>query len=247
MLRQYLSFIALAAISFLGFAVTAEAQFLPYRRMAKAAASDESVISQARSQVIETEWKANLVAAQRLKGLQLKTFVLMQRGFVVGFVNSQEQQNEIRKLSSSMPLRSLDFYLPIRDKTSQASTANLESQGPENQTPAVLVKMRIKATLLQKGLKEPLKVDVVVLNNTAVLIGIVDDERERETVLETAKSTKPIRRAVDFLLLPEPGYEKLLRLRQMSGGNRPSDDTSCVGRSSIYLTGGADQKNSSPI
>jgi hypothetical protein len=121
-----------------------------------------------------------------------------------------------------MPLRSLDFYLPIRDKTSQASEADLESHGPENQTPAVLVKMRIKAALLQKGLKEPLKVDVVVLNNTAVLIGIVDDERERETVLETAKSTKPIRHAVDFFL-PEPGYEKLLLHRQMSGGNRPSE------------------------
>src|SRR5690349_8958942 len=95
MLRQYLSFVALAAMSFLGFAVTVEAQFLPYRRKAKAAASDESVISQARSQIIETEWKANLVAAQGLKGLQLKTFVLMQRGFVVGFVNFQEQQNRI--------------------------------------------------------------------------------------------------------------------------------------------------------
>jgi BON domain len=101
--------------------------------------------------------------------------------------------------------------------------ADLGSHGPENQTPAVLVKMRIKAALLQKGLKEPLKVDVVVLNNTAVLIGIVDDERERETVLETAKSTKPIRHAVDFLLLPEPGCEKLLLHRQMSGGNRPSE------------------------
>ena len=173
--------------------------------MAKAAASDESVISQARRQVIETEWKANLVAAQGMKGLQLKTFVLMQRGFVVGFVNSQEQQNRIRKLSSSMPLRSVDFYLPIRDKTSRASEADLKSHGPENQTPAVLVKMRIKAVLLQKGLKEPWKVDVVALNNTAVLIGIVDDERERETVLETAKSTKPIRHAWISYLSRNPG------------------------------------------
>jgi hypothetical protein len=56
-----------------------------------------------------------------------------------------------------------------------------------------------------------------------LLIGIVDDERERETVLETAKRTKPIRHAVDFLLLPEPGYEKLLLHRKMSGGNRPSE------------------------
>jgi hypothetical protein len=103
MLLQHFSFLALAAMSFIGFAVTADAQFLPHRRMAKAAASDESVVSQARSQVIETEWKANLIATQGLKGLQLKTFVLMQRGFVVGFVDSQQQQNRngLRGLSNN--------------------------------------------------------------------------------------------------------------------------------------------------
>ena len=96
--------------------VTSGAEFLPYGQMAKAAASDESILSQVRSKATKTEWKVDLVAAEGLKGLQLKPFVLMQRGFVVGFVDSEEQRNEVEKISKSLPLRSLDCCLPVRKK-----------------------------------------------------------------------------------------------------------------------------------
>lgn len=194
------------------FGATAQAQLiLPYVRMAKAAASDESIISQARSQATELKWKADLLAAEGIKGLRLKTFVLMQRGFVVGFVDSQSQQDTIKTVSHSVPLRSLDVYLPVRTHASEVSEADLGPHDSQPRTPAFLVKMQIKSALLQQGLKEPLKVDVVVLHDTAVLVGIVDDEGERQLVLETARRTKAIRQVVDFLLLPEPGYKKLLR------------------------------------
>jgi osmotically-inducible protein OsmY len=88
----------------------------------------------------------------------------------------------------------------------------LQVAGAESRTPAFLVKMQIKAALVQYGLKQPLNVDVVVLNDTAVLIGIVDDEQERAAMLDIAERTKSIHHVVNFLLLPEPGYEKLLRL-----------------------------------
>jgi hypothetical protein len=96
--------------------VTSGAEFLPYSQMAKAAASDESILSQVRSKATKTEWKVDLVAAEGLKALQLKPFVLMQRGFVVGFVDSEEQRNEVEKISKSLPLRSLDCCLPVRKK-----------------------------------------------------------------------------------------------------------------------------------
>jgi len=190
---------------------TTGAEFLPYSQMAKAAASDESILSQVRSEATKTQWKVDLVAAQGLKGLQLKPFVPMQRGFVVGFVDSEEQRNQVEKISKSLPLRSLDCYLPVRKKNAQASESTSQFAGA-NRTPAFLVKMQIKAALVQYGLKEPLNVDVVVLNDTAVLIGIVDDEQERAAMLEIAERTKSIHQVVNFLVPPEPGYEKLLRL-----------------------------------
>jgi osmotically-inducible protein OsmY len=185
---------------------------LPYGLMAKAAASDESLSSQARSEVIKTKWKAKLVTTDGPNDLRLKTFVLMQRGFVVGFVDSESRETQIKEISGTVGLRSLDCYLPRRGKTDQVSESALQLQGPESRTPAFLVKLQIKAALAQHGLREPLKVDVVVLNDTAVLVGIVDNEQERATVLAAAKNTRPIQQVVDFLLLPEPGYEKLLRL-----------------------------------
>lgn len=198
---------------FLAVSVTSKAALpLPYGLMAKAAVSDESLSSQARSEVIKTKWKAKLVAADGPNDLRLKTYVLMQRGFVVGFVDSESRENEIKEISGSVGLRSLDCYLPRRGKTAQVSESALQPQGPESRTTAFLVKLQIKAALAQHGLREPLKVDVVVLNDTAVLVGIVDNEQERATVLAAAKNTKPIQQVVDFLLLPEPGYEKLLRL-----------------------------------
>jgi osmotically-inducible protein OsmY len=101
---------------------------------------------------------------------------------------------------------------PFVKKKSQTSESALRFAGAESRTQACLVKMQIKAALVQYGLKEPLNVDVVVLNDTAVLIGIVDDEQERAAMLEIAERTKSIHHVVNFLLLPEPGYEKLLRL-----------------------------------
>jgi osmotically-inducible protein OsmY len=191
-------------------AVTFGAGYLPYEAMAKAAASDESVSSQACSAVIKTEWKTGLVAAEGLKGVQLKPFVLMQRGFVVGFVNSDEQRNEVEKVSKSMPLRSLDCYLPVHQKNSQISESPLQFGGAESRTAAFFVKTQIKAALVQNGLRAPLNVDVVVLDDTAVLIGIADNEQERSAIVETAERTKSIHHVVNFLLLPEPGYKKLL-------------------------------------
>ena len=204
--------IVCAGIWLLAPVVTSGALFLPYGKMAKAAASDESFLSQARSEAAKTAWKVNLVAAEGLKGVRLKPFVLMQRGFVVGFVDSEEQRNEVEKVSRSVPLRSLDCYLPVRKKNSQTSESALRFAGVESRTSALFVKMQIKAGLVQYGLRDTLNVDVVVLNDTAVLIGIVDDEQERAAALEIAERTKSIHHVVNFLLLPEPGYEKLLRL-----------------------------------
>ena len=211
-LRLRGNFIVAIPMCFLAFSVTSKATpLLPYGLMAKAAASDESLSSQARSEVIKAKWKGKLVATDGPNDLRLKTFVLMQRGFVVGFVDSESRESEIKEISGTVGLRSLYCYLPRRGKIAQVSESSLRPQGAESRTPAFLVKLQIKAGLAQHGLREP-KVDVVVLNDTAVLVGIVDNEQERAMVLAAAKNTKPIQQVVDFLLLPEPGYEKLLRL-----------------------------------
>lgn len=213
MTRQCQFRVGVIAICFLGFAVTSKATLaLPYGMMAKAAASDESLRSQARSEIIKTKWKTELVSAEGLRGLQLKTFVLMQRGFVIGFVDSDTQENQIKKISRTVPLRSLNCYLVQRGNTDRVSESTLQANTPESKTPALLVKLEIKAELAQNGLRQALNVDVVVLNDTAVLIGIVDNDQQRSTVLQAAKASKPVKHVVDLLLLPEPGYEKMIRL-----------------------------------
>jgi hypothetical protein len=48
--------------------------------------------------------------------------------------------------------------------------------------------LRVRLELLVCQLKEALEVEVVVLNRTAVSIGIVENEREREEVLFSSGS-----------------------------------------------------------
>jgi hypothetical protein len=59
---------------------------------------------------------------------------------------------------------------------------------------------------------EHCNVDVVVLNDIAALSCSSSTIPIKTAVLETAERTKSIHHLVNFLLLPEPGYEKLLRL-----------------------------------
>jgi len=191
---------------------------VPYYRIAQAAASEESVMSQAQSTLLAGQWKAALLAQKGLGSLTIKTNVYMGRGFASGFVNSKSEQKQIVKISKSMPLRSVDLYLPIRTASTIESYADLSAKA-SGTTTAFLVKQSIKQALRSKSVGETLKISISVLDGAAVLTGIVGDKAEHDLVVSAASKTKGVNKVVDFLLLPEAGLEKRIKPNILK--NRP--------------------------
>jgi hypothetical protein len=86
--------------------------------------------------------------------------------------------------------------------------------------------MRLKAPLRQYGLKEPLKVDVFVLNRAAVLLAIVEGEPEREAILENGGEHETDSTGSGFLTSAES------RVRKTAAGQvHPDCGTNCSVRS----------------
>jgi hypothetical protein len=75
--------------------------------------------------------------------------------------------------------------------------------------------MRLKAPLRQYGLKEPLKVDVFVLNRAAVLLAIVEGEPEREAILENGGEHETDSTGSGFLTSVESRVRKTAATRSM--------------------------------
>ena len=188
------------------------ADFTPFRQIAKAAASDESPLSQAQSKALNLRLRAALTAEQGLSTLKFTTAVYMGHGFVIGFVSSEQQQEQAINATKAVEVRSLHYYLPLKTTTSSESEAEISDDENQDKSPAFLVALQIKGALSQYSIRENLKLKIKVLDNTAVLMGIVRDADEHDAVIKAAQGTKDIKRVVDFLLYPEAGREKRLKL-----------------------------------
>jgi osmotically-inducible protein OsmY len=170
---------------------------VPYVKAEQAAVDPRSVLVQARDQRLQMELRRVVVEDESFSGLTISPHVFMERGFLVGFVDSEGQADSVLAASQSVEgLRSVQGYLPVRPAT-DSTAADLELKG------------EIKAAI---GLHPPLVVSrytVEVLDGHVVLLGVVESEEERDSVARVAAGVSGVVEVQDFLLVVEPGFESL--------------------------------------
>ena len=130
-------------------------------------------------------------------GLTLTAYVFMDHGYVVGHVNTPEQAETVFQAAKKVEgLRSINAFLPVK-----RSADTLGKVIPDS-----TVKAQVEAALMRTpGIVES-RVHVEVLDNRAILLGVVSGDEEKTRAEETASATIGVKRIINWLLLPESQY-----------------------------------------
>jgi osmotically-inducible protein OsmY len=170
----------------------------PYSLMYKSASSELSATAQARDHHLKANLRAALIGEQGLAGLTLSPDVLMERGYVIGHVETAEQEATIRRIARGVSgLRSIDVYLPISQSQTTADSSTISDMTIHTEIATVL---RLAPGVVAS------RINVTVLDRQAVLLGVVSGDEERHQVVEAVSGVEGLRGVTNWLLLPEPGY-----------------------------------------
>jgi hyperosmotically inducible protein len=173
----------------------------PYSAMHKAAESELSPPAQARDHRLKMDLRAVLVSEQALAGLTLTPDVFMERGYVIGHVETADQAEAVRRIAHGVPgLRSVDVYLPVTqaqstDESSIASDLTLKAE--------IATALRLEPGIVAT------RITATVLDGHVVLLGVVSHEEERRRAVEAVSGVKGVKGVTNWLLLPESGYGTL--------------------------------------
>ena len=176
----------------------------PYSLMYKSASSELSATAQARDHRLKANLRAALISEQGLTGLTLSPEVLMERGYVIGHVETPDQAATVLRITRGVPgLRSVDVYLPISQSQPAAdSQPTADSSTMSDMT----IHTEIAAALrLTPGVVAS-RINVTVLDRRAVLLGVVSGDEERRHVVEAVSGVEGVKGVTNWLLLPEPDY-----------------------------------------
>lgn len=171
----------------------------PYRAMAKAASSEESVHAQVGDDRLKMALREALLTSDAGAAVHVTPYVYMGHGYVVGFVDGATQRQKLTDAAQGVAgLRSLNTYLPDQPADSQTvSDLGLEGE--------------VKAAL-KLDRERVMQIDVNVLAGDVVLLGVVSDQTAIDSAVAAAQGVSGVTGVTNFLLLPEEGYEKPLRL-----------------------------------
>jgi hyperosmotically inducible protein len=171
----------------------------PYRAMAKAASSEESVHAQVSDDRLKVALREAVLASDPAAEIHVRPYVYMGHAYLVGFVDgAAERQKLINTAQAVAGVRSLDSYLPDRPAESQTAS-DVEKDG------------EVKAALALDH-ERVTQIDQEVLAGHVVLLGVVSSQSEIDTAIAAARGVDGVTGVTSFLLLPEEGYEKPLRL-----------------------------------
>jgi hyperosmotically inducible protein len=175
----------------------------PYRAMARAAASEESVEAQANDKRLTLEVREALLQADASAAARISPHVYMARVFLVGFVQSDDERSLLETAARGVEgVRDVDGYLPLSSTQSSAATEAVDDAG---------IKAELAAALAADMRTAKLRVDTSVVAGHVVLLGVVGSESERADALSVAANVAGADHVTSFLLLPDPEYEKPLR------------------------------------
>jgi osmotically-inducible protein OsmY len=168
-----------------------------YKEAADAAMSPLSAPAQARDMRLKAQLRETLLLNQSYAGLEITPDVVMERGYLVGFVDNREQAEQIVTAANSVGgLRSLDSYLPTRPASDSKETD-------------IALKGEVKAAIALSPALVTSRYTVESLDGTIVLLGATMTEEEREGVAQSARSVDGVKDVRNFLLVVEPGYSSL--------------------------------------
>ncbi len=170
----------------------------PYRLMAKAARSETSVVTQVEDQRLKSSMRQALLRTDPGEVLAVTPYAYMGHGYLVGYVdNAAQRQTLIDALQGIEGMRALDTDLPEKPPGGSTTTDNLET------------KASVKAALALDPSQVVSRIDIEVLNGQVVLLGVVDSQQTIDSAVAHARSASGVTGVTNFLLSPEPEYEKL--------------------------------------
>jgi len=182
------------AIFLVALGLTASGCAYGYKKAAEAAMSPLGVQAQLQDQRLKAKLRAAVLEDQTFSGVGLTPDVVMQQGFIVGFVDTPEQAQQVITAGQSVSgLRSLQTYLPVKPQ-GESSTDDLETKTD--------IRAQIAVT---RGLVSD-RYTVEVLDGTVVLLGATMTESERDKVGQIATGTSGVKDVKNFLLVVEPPY-----------------------------------------
>ena len=169
-----------------------------YTVMMEAAEERLNPLSAADDHVDQVRLHQALIDHFGFSALGLATYVFMNRGYVVGYVDTPEQAQAVFETAKSVKgLQSIEALLPVKQPPSSdvgkvTADAALKSQIESALTPA-------------SGIVSG-RVHVEVMNGRAVLLGVVSDLEEKGRAERAAAGTMGVTRVTNWLLLPETKY-----------------------------------------
>lgn len=171
----------------------------PYRAMAKAASSEESVHAQVDDDRLKMALREALLTSNAAAVVHVTPYVYMGHVYLVGFVDGAAQRQKVPAAAQGIAgLRSLDTYLP--DQPAESQTASDLSLKGEVKAALALDRERVT------------QIDLEVLAGDVVLLGVVSNQTAIDSAVAAAQGVAGVTGVTNFLLLPEEGYEKPLRL-----------------------------------
>jgi osmotically-inducible protein OsmY len=170
----------------------------PYRLMARAATSEANVRTQVEDQRLKASMRQALLAHDPGEVLHVTPYVYMGHAYLVGFVDSPaQQQTVVAAVQGVEGVRSLDEYLPVRPASGSSAVDDATT------------KAAVKAALALDPSQVVTRIDLEVLDGHVVLLGIVDSQQTIDSAVAHAKDASGVTGVSNFLLLPEPEYERL--------------------------------------
>jgi len=171
-----------------------------YKAMVEAAQSELSPRAIAHDDVHKIHIHEAMVAEQGLSGLTLSIYVFMERAYLVGHVDSQEQGQAVLNTARHVQgLRSVEGYLPV---TTPAADGNVVS---DKASDVSLKAQVVSALALAPGVVKS-RVHAEVLDARVVLLGVVSGKEERLNAETAAARVEGVKAVLNWLLLPEEGY-----------------------------------------
>lgn len=168
-----------------------------YKTMVNAAETGMGSLTMAEDYRHQRRLQEVLLDDPGFAGLTLTAYVFMDHGYVVGHVRSPEQAEAVFRAAQKVEgLRSLNAFLPVKrvhdtmGKVTSDATLKAQVESALSRTPGVV----------------DTRVHVEVLDDRAILLGVVSGDEEKDRAERAAAATVGVKRTINWLLLPETEY-----------------------------------------
>src|SRR5690242_348635 len=163
----------------------------PYRAMAKAAASEASVVAQAEDRSLKMHLRETIAASDARTLVDVTPYAYMGHAYLVGFVADPRDADDLVARVRAIPdVRSVDAYLPTKPRD-RSVAGDVE------------VKSKLKAALAADPRQAVTRVEIEVLAGHVVLLGVVASSDAVADAGRLASGVGGVTGVTNFLLVAE--------------------------------------------